>query len=284
MDGASKALFLAAISNGGRASLKQLSVDHRVLRSCMQHRGAQIPAVNEALKNVLPASIASAHNLETLFLKDVGMGSDQAASFAASLCTLDHLTQLHLSGAIRYNQDTQSLLAAEKGLAAAVATVSTLQNVALESVLPHVVLPVLQLQALTSLTLACHSSHSLSKFFTRLKSLQHLQRLHVPSLVMHSSQVKHLAAAVAELPELTYLGLHQNHFFDNAPMVTDLLQCGSTKLRHLDLSGQSDRQASDVGMAAVADLVRCKITLWHVSGCEGIVARSGMLPFSCVAC
>ena len=38
-DGASKALLLAAISNGGRASLRQLSVDHSVLRSCMQHRG-----------------------------------------------------------------------------------------------------------------------------------------------------------------------------------------------------------------------------------------------------
>ena len=39
--------------------------------------GGHISAANRALNNVLPASIASACNLETLCLKELGMGAER---------------------------------------------------------------------------------------------------------------------------------------------------------------------------------------------------------------
>ena len=42
-DGASKALQLASISNGGRSSLKQLCIENTFLCTCMQHRGDHVP-------------------------------------------------------------------------------------------------------------------------------------------------------------------------------------------------------------------------------------------------
>ena len=115
--------------------------------------GGHIPAVNRALNNVLPACIASAYNLGVLCLKEVELGPDEACSLAASLRTLDHLTQLQLSSAFRSQADARPRLAADNGLMHAVASLSTLRNVALEVLAPRVIYPVPLLQALTSLTL-----------------------------------------------------------------------------------------------------------------------------------
>ena len=162
----------------------------------------------------------------------------------ASLRTLDHPTQLHLSGAIMSHAVVRFGHVAVSPLLHALESVSTLRNVALESLAPRIVHPPPALQALTSLTLMYHVKLSATAaremtwlLCARLILLQNLRRLHVPSVVP-SSMMKDLATAVAELPELTYLGLHQNHFLDNAVVVTDLLRCGSVQLRHLELSGE----------------------------------------------
>ena len=104
-------------------------------------------------------------------------------------------------------------------------------------------------------------------------------RLHIPFLIP-SSMMKELAAAVAELPMLTYLRLGQNHFLENSEVVAESLHYGRAQLRHLDLSGEGSstpQEISDEGMAVIADLVLRNPTLWHLSVSRGSITPSGAL-------
>ena len=309
-DSASKALLLAAIGNGCRSNLKELCVDHRVLRaSCSRRRDRlpgdrvwydRVPAVDWTLLKAIPVSIASAYNLQTLRLKGLAMDTHITSSVAASLRILEHLTCLQLEGTISsqsYGRFEYARFVFPSVLQA-LASLSKLQSLALESLAPSAIeqlgsaaikalaTTIPQLQALTclSLTYCVHNSavasHELfQQFCARLTALQQLQQLHIPFLIP-TSMMKELAAAVAELPMLTYLRLEQNHFLENSEEVAESLRCGRARLRHLELSreGSSTPQTiSDEGMAAIADLVLCNPTLWHVSVSAGSITASGAL-------